>query len=121
LVKGYQKFLGRKLVAWVAPPKATWSTGGIAVTINPELGLAIGGTNQVLKLYFKDQKLTKNRADLITHLMADALGRTAAAGTEFGVLDVRHGNLFSTLAPTPALRPLLTGEAASFAAMYNAL
>lgn len=120
LISGYKKFLGKKATAWFTPPSTVWTASGVDVMINPEIGLDIVGIRHVIKLYFKKEKLTKVRADLITHLMADALAG-AAAGATFGVLDIRNAKLFTATTTTPALQPLLLGEAAAFAAMFSNL
>lgn len=46
----YRRFLGRKTVEWVDPPRATWSASGLAVRIKPELGLFIEGILYAVKL-----------------------------------------------------------------------
>jgi hypothetical protein len=119
LITGYKKFLGRKTYSWFPPPSNVWSSGGLDVTINPELGLDINGVRHIIKLYFKKDKLTKTRADLITHLLAHSLGQPAS--TIIGVLDVRNSSLYTTTAPNASLHPLLVGEAASFATIFKSL
>lgn len=116
-VTGYKKFLGKKAVSWFDPPKGTWSGGGIEVTVNPEVGLSINGTEFVLKLYFKRDKLATNKMEIINHLMAATLADPKKPRT-FGVVDMRSGKLIATPL-NPGLVPLLNGEAAAFATMLN--
>jgi len=119
VIAGYQKYLGKKVVTWFDPPSDVWTARGITVSVNPELGLQIGGVPYVIKLYFKGDKLAKNRMEIINHLMASTLGDPKKPRT-FGVLDMRNAKLH-TAATDPGLAALLQGEAASFAAMLGAV
>lgn len=119
VVAGYKKFLGAKAVSWFAPPTATWDAGPITVSVNPELGLEIGGTKYVIKLYFKGEKLSLNKTEVVNHLMNVTLASSKVPMT-FGVLDMRNGKLYTTKAD-PALAALLHGEAAAFRAMLAAV
>lgn len=121
VVAGYKKFLGNKQCSWFSPPSGVWASGGTEVSINPEVGLTIGGVQHVIKLYFKtDPPLAKNRIDIVTHLMNKTLVVKAPSAT-FGILDVRNAKLHTPPVPIPGLDALLAGEAASFAAMYAAI
>jgi hypothetical protein len=82
------------------------------VSVNPELGLRINGTPHLVKLYFKADKLAKNRADIITHLMGKTLSGKAPAGCVMGVLDVRNARLLTSTVPIPGLDAQLDAEAA---------
>src|SRR6266702_5356348 len=113
VVSGYKKFLGGNTIGWFAPPTATWSAGGIPVSVNPELGLTIGGVNHVIKMYFKGEKLASNRMEVINHLMKLTLADPSTP-VEFGVVDMRKSKLHTTKG-NAALTALLMGEAASFA------
>lgn len=113
-IAGYKRFLGKRTVTWFEAPKAKWS-GGIEVSVNPEVGLNIDGTDFVLKLYFKDDRLATNRVEMVNHLLAEALADPKAQ-RRYGVVDMRSGRLIST-PPDPMLDALLRGEAAAFAAM----
>lgn len=118
MAKAYKKFLGRKDVGWFDPFRANWQHGKLAVRVNPELGLTINGEPHLVKLYFKDQKLTANRVAIISHMMLDTLG-PMAEGSKVALLDVRHSRLHAFDAPDPALVPLLEGEALAFCRMYE--
>jgi hypothetical protein len=118
MAKAYKKFLGRKEVAWFEPFRANWQYGNLAVRVNPELGLTIDGEPHLVKLYFKDQKLTANRVAIISHMMLDTL-RPMVEDAKVALLDVRHSRLYAFDAPDPALVPLLEGEALAFCRMYE--
>ena len=114
----YNGWWGRKAITWFAPPRASWGPVGSAfdVTINPELGLDVNGTRHVIKLYFKNEPLAKNRVDIVTHLMHREMG-AANPGVEFSVLDVRRRRLH-TIVPPAGLDALLTAELAYVAALW---
>ena len=118
LVRAYKKFLGKKQTAWYEPYKTHWEYGKLRVRVNPELGLSINGDDHLIKLYFKDQKLTKDRVAVISQMMLDALGDDAE-GQNVALLDVRNSRLHVFDAPDPALKPLLEGEALAFCRMYE--
>ena len=118
LAKAYKKFLGRKQLAWFEPPRAEWTFSDLGVRVNPELGLTMDGEDYLVKLYFKDEKLTKNRLAIINNLMLNGLG-DLAEGCRIGILDVRHSKLHVFDSADPALEPLLEGEALAFCRMYE--
>jgi len=118
LVKGYKKFLGNKAVKWFKPPQSQWTFQGLAVSVNPEVGLEINGTRHAIKLYFKADKLSKLRVDAINELMHQVLGGGKVNPT-FSILDIRNAKLLSAPAPNPSLLPLLQGEAIAFATIYR--
>lgn len=119
-VAGYIKFLGRKDVRWFVPPKGVWQPSRLSVSVNPELGLTIGGEDYVIKLYFKDEKLSKQRVDLVTFLLRKQLS-TARPAARFAVLDVANAKLYSNQPAGVDLMPLLMGEAASFVAIWDSI
>lgn len=118
LVKAYKKFLGRKQMVWFEPHKTHWEYGGLRVRVNPELGLTINGDDHLVKLYFKDQKLTKDRVAIISNMMMEALG-SELDGVSVALLDVRKSKLHVFDSPYPTLAPLLEGEALAFCRMYE--
>ena len=120
-VAGYKKFLGKKKHVWLAPSKAPWIGAGLTVRVNPEVGLELDGVRHILKLHFKADKLTKIRTSCVLLLMAQALGPMVAPGTQFGVVDVPRGKLYAAEQPDDSLLPLLIGESAAFASMWDQL
>lgn len=54
-VQGYTKWWGSKSLVWFQPPRATHVAHGFDVRVNPELGLSVGSSSFVVKLYFKDR------------------------------------------------------------------
>lgn len=121
LVEGYRKWSGRKGAEWFEPVSAIWSSGGLTVRVNPELGLVVKGTPHLIKLYFKEAKLTKNRIDIITHLMAVACAAQAPNPCVMGVLDVRRSKLITPTVPIDGLGIMLDSEAAYWITAWNQL
>lgn len=117
---GYLKFLGRRESRWFKPPHGTWSPNRLRIRINPELGLVIASTPHVIKLYFKSERLSKQRVDLLTFLMSRQLGASLPE-CGFAVLEVNSGKLFNSREGGIDLMPLLLGEAASFEAIWDSL
>lgn len=73
LIDGYRKWWGKKVLVWFDPPNGIYHQHGIDISVNPELGLEIAGKPYLIKLYFKKERLTKNRIDVIHFLMDDQL------------------------------------------------
>lgn len=120
-IKGYKKFLGRKQIQWFEPAKTLWSKEGLNVKINPELGLQISGERNVIKLYFKDEKLEKRKVDVVLALMEDALRKKIGASDKIAILDVSSNALFPSEGLRGNIVPLLIGEAASFVKIWDQL
>ena len=118
LARDYISWWGRKRVTWFDPPRAGWEAGhGFEVRVNPEMGLKINGDRHVIKLYFKPEKLAKQRVEIITHLMHHELAGELPAGTRFSVLDIRSRKLHTIVPPT-YWGPLLMAEIAYLAALW---
>jgi hypothetical protein len=121
LVAGYKKFLGKKRYVWFTPPKHKWEHAGLAISVNPEVGLEFDGVRHVVKLYFKAPKLGKIQMDIVTHLMTTFLPQSHSKVTSFDMLDIRNAKLIPGNPTDPSLTALLEGEAASFAQIYKSL
>jgi hypothetical protein len=118
LVAAYKTFLGKKKITWFEPARGNWKHASLRVRINPELGLSLDGEDHLVKLYFKDLRLTKERIAIISHMMLKSLG-ASAEGMKVALLDVRNSRLHVFDSLDPALAPLLEGEALSFCRMYE--
>lgn len=121
LFQGYKKWTGWKGAQWFNPPSVSWQSGELNVRVNPELGLTIKSTPHLIKLYFKADALTKNRIDIITHLMAVTCGRRTPKGCVMGVLDIRRSKLFTPTVPIDELGTSLRAEAAYWMAAWREL
>jgi hypothetical protein len=119
ILSGYRQWWGRKALEWFEPPFALFSRSGIEVTVNPELGFRISGKPHIIKLYFKSEPLSKNRIDIITHLMEICLRDQAPAEAIMAVLDTRRGRLICPTVPIQGLSAALTAELAYVATLWN--
>ncbi|HEX7900367.1 MAG TPA: hypothetical protein VF950_21545 [Planctomycetota bacterium] len=119
VVSGYKKFLGRKDIAWTGTLREDWTYNSLKVVVNPELGMEIDGKHHQIKMYFKDEDLTKSKVAVILQLMKSALDDGAEAGTVFGVLDIRSSKLYTHSSKEKDLTALLEGEADGFISIWN--
>lgn len=117
-IVGYKKFLGKKSHDWFKPHKAKWSHLDLVVSINPELGLVIEGKKHLIKLYLKEEKLTKARINIVIGMMRQSF---PAKAYEVAVLDVIRGQMYKGSENDISLKALLEGEAATFVAIWNGL
>jgi len=121
LIESYKSFLGRKKVEWFEPPFKEWKANDLRVKLNPELGLEINGRLYVVKLYFKSDKLSQLKADLILLLMNSKLKKGDYKNATFAVLDIERKKLFEKTKLGKTHLPLLEGEALSFINVWNSL
>jgi len=120
-IAGYKKWWGRSALQWFAPPSALYTAYGVDVSVNPELGLRVNGVPHIIKLYFKETTLTKNRVDIITYLMTAQLTQGVPGGCAMAVLDVRRGHLIVPAGAPPDLSAVLDAELAYVAALWPRL
>ncbi len=118
LVNGYRRWWGRKSFTWFDPPSGLYDAYGVEVSINPEVGLLINGSPHLIKLYFKSDSLSKNRVDIITHLMSKTLNGRCPAKTKMAVLDIRNAKLITPTVPISTLDATLNAEIAYIANIW---
>ena len=118
---GHAKWVGKKTLVWFEPPSRVWAQDGLEVSVNPELGLEVGGVPHLIKLYFKAEKLAKNRVDLITQLMRVTLRRRAPSGCVMGVLDLRNAKLITPTVTISGLSAQLKAEAAYWNTLWESI
>jgi hypothetical protein len=94
-----------------------WTSGQLAVVVNPELVMDIDGTKTAIKLYLRSTKLTKPRVDTLLYLLKDAL----PGKVEPAILDVARGKLIQETVSLSDLDIVLEADAAQFMAMWNRL
>ena len=120
MIRGYQKFLGRKNTDWQKPPRAVWQHEELAVKLNPELYLLVDDEPTVIKMHFrKDEQLSKDKICSIIHLMENEMAKLVDNQAIFGVLDVKRGKLFTDDKRKNNLMPLIEAEAKSFISLYQ--
>jgi hypothetical protein len=116
VIIGYGKFLRQqRKLTWFEPPFREHALGSMSVRVNPELGLLIDGRPHAIKLYFRGEPLSPQRAVLVNEILSGALASTWP-GTVFGVLDVRRAKLFAHQ-PKVGVGRLVRAEAASLASL----
>ena len=117
-LNGYHKWWGKKTISWFDPPRNNYSHAGVDVAINPELGLIIDNQRYVIKLYLKDEPLSKLRIDLATVLMEISLRDLCEEGEIIGVLDVRQGKFFRVTAPIAQTKSMVDAELAYVSSLW---
>lgn len=117
-IRGYEKFLRANSPGWFKPHHAEWKFEDLVVRINPEVGFILNGKSFLVKLYFKQEPLTKHRVQVILSLMSSGLGSKKHIAA---VLDVVRSKLYAESANSPQIEALLKGEAATFSAIWNSL
>lgn len=118
LIYGYKKWWGKKSIGWFDPPRGTYSSSGIDIAVNPELGLIIDGKRVVVKLYNKAEPITQFRIDMVPLLMELVLRNSCEPDDAVALLDVRKGKLHY-LSVNPAVAKLgLDAELAYIAALW---
>ncbi|MBK7292117.1 MAG: hypothetical protein IPI78_18890 [Chitinophagaceae bacterium] len=120
-IKGYKKFWGNKKFTWFTPPSKHWKIGDIDININPELGLEYDDKFLVIKLYFKADRITKDKVNQILSLLEHQLRKKVEPEIIFCVLDVKAGKLFQNIAKDSSFIPLLEGEAVCFETIWKAI
>ena len=117
----YRRFLGRKNVEWFHPPKGEWRFEELVVRMNPELGLRWNGSCTVIKLYWKEAKLTRRQVEMILYMMHSVLGPLGPDDAQMAILDIPAANLISAPVPTQNLMPLLRAEARALMELWRGL
>ncbi len=115
--KGLTRWVGKKQITSLPRGRVSWSSGGLTVRVNPELHLDIAGKPHAIKLYFKGEKISKQRVDVALHL----LKTKAPKGDTAGILDLRRGKLYVPTVAKPGMPALLKAEAAAFTSLWEEL
>jgi len=116
-VAGYDAWWSAHHLKWFDPPKGKYSKHGFEISINPELGLEINGSQHVIKLYLNTDPLPPYRAALIGALMTHVVG-TAAPLAVLGALDVRRSVLINATASTAVLMSTVDSVLGDIAAIW---
>jgi hypothetical protein len=121
MVDAYQAWCKKKSISWFAPKKSAWSLGELPILVNPELGLVIDGQPHLVKLYFKDEPIKKNRIEPIGHLMQLACKKSMPKDCLCSILDVRRGKLHTPDVPVSGLTIQLECEATYWVKAWESL
>ena len=118
VIKGYKKWRGKKNLEWFDPTHAIFSSNDLDISVNPELGLKINGVPHIIKLYFKADRIPKNRIEVVLELMEQAL---QVPGVVMSILDIQNSKLIHSQGSDPVVRAMLQAETAHWQALINAV
>lgn len=92
IAKNYKKWMGKKEVSWINPPRGKYEFSSSTIILNPELGFNYDDdVTRVIKLYFAEEKVSQNRANYMIYLMNEVLPKKHS----YHVLDIRRKRLFN--------------------------
>lgn len=118
IVCGYQKWAKSKRIVFWEDNSCIFDLDGVNLSINPELILLINREPTVVKLYFKQENLEKDAANMIATLLLMAFQDYDKKYQDyrFGILDIRRGRLYRITSSTPIneIMETLRIEAASW-------
>lgn len=120
IARGWLSFIApRADTTLVSPGTARWHTIDLTVRVTPDLVLAHpDGTTDAVKLYFYNDPLPAQAAEVTLWLMQQTLDQTHP-GARPMVLDVRRRREHTRLRPAPGYASWLESEAASLAFLYR--
>lgn len=118
-IVGYLKWWGHKDLNWFEPDRKVYSKKGVDVIVNPELGLIIDGQSHLIKLYFKNEPLSKLRIELIIALMRISLQKSNEKHITMSILDVRKSKFFSQTSNTINIQKILDAELGYIAEIWS--
>ncbi|MBH3328095.1 hypothetical protein I5L56_00525 [Pseudomonas oryzihabitans] len=93
-IKGYLRWYKKLMPSWTSTETYIYKFLDVEVNVNPEMGILIDDKPCLVKLYFKDEQLSKLHINVYNALMRKAFGENR----DVAVLDVRRAKLhISTL------------------------
>jgi len=114
-VDGYLRWLDRVKPSPIEVPFTEYPIGGLAIRINPDVGLGFRGSNYALKLYLKEKTPPAGYDKLLTALMIVALGNGRISDPKPRILAVRDpANIFRAPAHPESHIATLEMESRSF-------
>ena len=118
-IAGFTQWRRGKNIVWKKALRSEGTQGHLAIDITPELGVSIQGKPHIIKLYFKKETPTKQRLQVMDHLL-NQLNGPAQTPVTVGILDMRRGRLHSPTRDVSDMEQLLlAGEAAAFQTMWD--
>lgn len=120
-IAGYKKWRGQKHLVWrkaLGSDSPEWTQDRLVIRVNPELRVLINDNPHIIKLYFKEEKPTKQQLETMFQLLKQCHHRKRTPVT-VGILDMRRGRLYSPTHAVPLVKQLLTGEAAAFQTIWD--
>lgn len=118
LVQNYKKILGKKVCENQPNERTLWTYSELEVSVNPELCVNIDGEKHLIKLYFKSEKLSALKVEVILYLMKHSLPNITGV-EQYAIFDVYNNKIIKEANPDSSLQPLLHAEAAHFITLYK--
>lgn len=94
VISKIKEFLQNEKYDWVQPDKLQIIYGGLEISVNPELGLKIGEQTHFVKLYFKKDKISQAKVNLLLRIMQDTY-RQNEDNIIVSIWDIRNGLFYS--------------------------
>ncbi|TAE86178.1 MAG: hypothetical protein EAY81_05880 [Bacteroidetes bacterium] len=121
IIGKYLEFIGNKRYSWFIPPYGEYNIDELNIRVNPELGWIRKNKKYIIKLYFKDEPLTRHEVDILLLLMKEAFKEEKdVTNYDYAILEVQRGKLHERKINN-SIQPLLEGEARSFATIWSKL
>ena len=121
VIDGYKKWWGKQSIEWNPPVSTSFSLNDIEISINPELLLSLNNTKHVIKLYFKPDKLSKQKTAIITQLMSKALTSQIDNDTIPSILDIRASKLLDLQKQEPLIDSMIEAETGYIATIWDSV
>ncbi|MBB5854234.1 hypothetical protein ACFQ05_13065 [Amycolatopsis umgeniensis] len=121
IANGWLRYVGRRDLRLAEVGRSRWRLGTLEVGINPHLGLRKGdGPVYVTWLYFKEEPLSRDAAQLVLWLLEQTMDDLRPGGRPL-VVDVRRSKEFA-LSPRDRdkVRPWVRSEASAFMSLWEA-
>ncbi|MET9259367.1 hypothetical protein [Amycolatopsis sp. NPDC004079] len=121
IAEGWLRYLGRRDPKLVEVGRAKFELGELEIGISPQLGLRkSNGRKFATWLYFKEEPLTRDAAQLALWLLTEGMPDLLPGG-EALVVDVRRAKEFTLSArDRERLRPWAFSEASAFVTLWRA-
>lgn len=115
-LEGLKQWISKTNYRFVSRPRsASWTSGEIRISVNPEMILEIDGETYVVKLYMAKEQLSQ----LARKAYAWLIGETHKNGSTPAILEVRKGKLIPCQAPNRRIGQWIKGEVAAFVALWK--
>ena len=121
LLNGYWKFLGKKKPGWFTPVSIKVPIQAIEIVINPELGLIINDNKYLIKLYLKDEDLSKQKVEVALGMMEHYIKPLIKDNIKMAILDVRNSKIYERNAEKKDIDVVVQAECAYISSIWNQL
>lgn len=110
-VRGLIDWMNKTEYTFIHGPKqGRWEERSLRISVNPEVALAIGGTNYIVKIYLAKGSLSQPAQRALGWLIREVHGTTMTPA----LLEVRKGRLLPSPKPSKKIGRWVRGEAQAF-------